>query len=279
MGLNNSPLSFPSSASPTRVIIADPYPVIVHGVRKMVEDDPRFQVVADASTMQAFRKKITAKRPDVALVDWSMASRDIAGTTELLQSAPHGPSIIFLSFLSVSENSPHKREMLRLGARGFLSKWSSAHKLQKAVHAASNGRPRREGPTADTGPPSTNSDPERIKHLTHRERQLLPLVCCGLRNKEIAQELGISESTVWHHMTAIFTKLKVEDRVALVAFVYRHHLIQHDGLAVDPMRPIHPVVTPHLAARSMLQWQAPDRCSPHAVLSFRGGVERDSSAR
>ena len=102
MGLNNSLLSFPSSASPTRVIIADPYPVIVHGVRKMVEDDPRFLVVADASTMQAFRKKVIAQRPDVALVDWSMASQDIAGTTELLQSGPHGPSIIFLSFLSVS---------------------------------------------------------------------------------------------------------------------------------------------------------------------------------
>jgi DNA-binding CsgD family transcriptional regulator len=105
-------------------------------------------------------------------------------------------------------------------------------------------------------PSSTDSDPERIKHLTYRERQLLPLVCGGLRNKEIAQQLGISESTVWHHLTAIFTKLKVEDRVALVAFVYRHHLIQHDGLAADPIRLIHPVAytapprPEHVAARS-----------------------------
>jgi DNA-binding NarL/FixJ family response regulator len=246
MGLNNSLLSVAPHTRRTRVIIADPYPVIVHGVRKMVEDDPRFQVVADASTMQAFRKKIITKRPDVALVDWSMASQDLEGTTALLQSEPHAPSIIFLSFLSVSEHSPHKREMLRLGARGFLSKWSSAYKLQKAVHEAFNGRPQREGPMADTGPaqsqppPSgTDSDPERIKHLTYRERQLLPLVCSGLRNKEIAQQLGISESTVWHHLTAIFTKLKVEDRLALVAFVYRHHLIQHDGLGTDPIRLIH----------------------------------------
>src|SRR5271154_6291212 len=110
MGLNNSNRVFAPSSSRIRVIIADPYPVIVHGVRKMVEDDPRFQVVADASTMQAFRKKIIAKQPDVALVDWSMASQDLAGTTALLQSGPHAPSIIFLS---VSENSPHKQEMLR----------------------------------------------------------------------------------------------------------------------------------------------------------------------
>ncbi len=246
MGLNNSTLVFAPSSSRTRVIIADPYPVIVHGVRKMVEDDPRFQVVAEASTMQAFRKKIIAKRPDVALVDWSMASQDLAGTTALLQSDPHAPSIIFLSFLSVSENAPHKQEMIRLGARGFLSKWSSARKLQKAVHEAANGRPQREGPMADPGvvhrlraPSDIDSEPERIKRLTYRERQLLPLVCSGLRNKEIAQQLGISESTVWHHLTAIFTKLKVEDRLALVAFVYRHHVIQHDGVASDRIRLIH----------------------------------------
>ena len=243
MGLNNALLSVAPLARRTRVIIADPYPVIVHGVRKMVEDDPRFQVVADASTMQAFKIKVIAKRPDVALVDWSMASQDLASTAALLQSGPHAPSIIFLS---VSDNSPHKREMLRLGARGFVSKWSSARKLQKAVHEASNGRPRREGPMADPGaahslppPSSTESEPERIKHLTYRERQLLPLVCSGLRNKEIAQQLGISESTVWHHLTAIFAKLKVEDRLALVAFVYRHHLIQHDGSAADKIRLIH----------------------------------------
>jgi DNA-binding NarL/FixJ family response regulator len=220
----------------------------VHGVRKMVEDDPRFQVVADASTMQAFRKKIIAKRPDVALVDWYMASQDLASTTDLLQSGPHAPSIIFLSFLSAPENAPHKQEMLRLGACGFLSKWSSARKLQKAVHEAANRRPRREGPMADAGavhrlasPSGMDSEPERIKHLTYRERQLLPLVCSGLRNKEIAQQLGISESTVWHHLTAIFTKLKVEDRLALVAFVYRHHVIQHDGPPTDPIRLIHAV--------------------------------------
>jgi hypothetical protein len=47
-------------------------------------------------------------------------------------------------------------------------------------------------------------------------------VCSGLRNKEIASQLGIAETTVWHHLTAIFTKLQVEDRMGLAAFVYRY---------------------------------------------------------
>lgn len=225
----------------TRVIVADPYPVIVHGVRKMVEDDPRLQVVAEASNMLAFRKKLIAQDPEVALVDWSMAYQDLSVTMELLQSDRHSTSMIFLT---VSENSEEKREMVRLGARGFLSKWTSARKLQKAVFKACNRRSPIEAPGAaswgadhilsTSGP---DSEPQRIKRLTHRERQLLPLVCGGLKNKEIALRLGIAETTVWHHLTAIFTKLQVDDRLGLAAFVYRHHLVlPHDGPATIPIR-------------------------------------------
>ena len=64
-----SPLAY---AQRTRVLVADPYPVIVHGVRKMLEDDPRFEVIAEASTMPSLQKKLIAERPEVALVDWSM---------------------------------------------------------------------------------------------------------------------------------------------------------------------------------------------------------------
>ena len=63
---------------------------------------------------------------------------------------------------------------------------------------------------------------QRVQQLTKRERQLIPLVCGGLKNKEIAQQLGIAESTVWHHLTAVFTKLKVEDRLGLAAFAFSH---------------------------------------------------------
>src|ERR1700744_1867678 len=129
--------AFPSGKR-VRVIVADPYPVIVHGVRKMVEDDLRFQVVAEASTMPSFQKRVNAGGLEVALVDWSMASRDLTATVELLRSDLHMTSIVFLT---VTENSEQKREMLRLGARAFVSKWSSAQKLQKAVLKASTGAP------------------------------------------------------------------------------------------------------------------------------------------
>ncbi len=238
MSLNNPALFQVPSARRTRVIVADPYPVIVHGVRKMLEDEPRFQVVAEASSMPSFRKKLIAEDAEVALVDWSMASQDLAATTELVQSDLHSTSMIFLT---VSENSQEKREIVKLGAHGFLSKWTSARKLQKAVLQADERRPAPQRSVAEAGlagslllPSSTESEPHRIQRLTQRERQLLPLVCSGLKNKEIALQLGVAETTVWHHLTSIFTKLQVNDRLGVATFVYRHHLAPSDGSVSIP---------------------------------------------
>jgi DNA-binding NarL/FixJ family response regulator len=207
--------------------------------------------------MQSFRKKVLAEAPEVALVDWSMASQDLAATTELVQSDLHSTSVIFLT---VSENSQEKREMVKLGAHGFLSKWTSARKLQKAVFKADERRLALENSAAEAGlarslsaPSSTESEPHRIQRLTHRERQLLPLVCGGLKNKEIALQLGVAETTVWHHLTSIFTKLQVNDRLGVATFVYRHNLVPSDdgpvtipdrsanlpGHTAQPRRPDH----------------------------------------
>jgi two-component system nitrate/nitrite response regulator NarL len=228
MGPKNSTHSHVAPARRTRILVADPYPVIVHGVRTMVEDDPRFQVVAEASTLPSFRKKLMSGRPEVALLDWALASQDLECTTALLQSDLHSAAIIFLT---VSENTKQKQEMLRLGASAFVSKWCSGRRLRSAVWTACTERiPPKTAPAeaslADSCPAPPVAGPEqRIEKLTRREREMLPLVCSGLKNKEIALELGIAESTVWHHLTAVFTKLQVDDRLGLAAFAYSHRLV------------------------------------------------------
>jgi DNA-binding NarL/FixJ family response regulator len=232
---SNANGSLARSARRAGVIVADPYPIILLGIRKIVEDDPRLQLLAEASTMPSLREKMIAATPDVALVDWSMASQDLPATTALLRS-DYATSMVFLT---ISENPQQRREIFRLGARGVLSKCASASELQAAVWQACHGRRPYETPTAE--PSTSGPDPEHhIRQLTRRERQLIPLVCSGLRNKEIAQQLGIAESTVWHHLTSVFTKLRVEDRLGLAAFAYRHSLVlpiaqisSASGLAAD----------------------------------------------
>ncbi len=168
----------------------------------MVEDDPRFQVVAEASTLSSFRKKLTSGRPEVALLDCAMASQDLEFTTALLQSDLHSASIVFLT---VSESTKQKQEMLPWGASALVSKWCSSPKLRSAVwRACTERRPPDTAPAkpslADSSAPFVVGPQQRIEKLTHRERELLSLVCSGLKNKEIALWLGIAESTVWHHL-------------------------------------------------------------------------------
>jgi len=128
--------------------------------------------------MPSFLKKTITERPEVGLVDWAMASQDLETTTALLKVVLRSTSIIFLT---VSENSPEKQEMLRLGACAFLSKWSSARKLRTAVLKATDGPPpMKDGAVARATalPAPSNTDTEqRVTRLTRRERQLLPLVC------------------------------------------------------------------------------------------------------
>jgi DNA-binding NarL/FixJ family response regulator len=202
------------------VIVADPYPIILLGIRKIVEDDPRLEFVAEASTLGALREKVKDETPDVALVDWSMASQDLAATAALLGS----DSATSVVFLTASESTQQRQEILRLGARGVLSKYASASQLQSALWEACNGHLPLDISVAAS--PAIGSYPKHpIRQLTRREKQLIPLVCSGLRNKEIAQHLGIAESTVWHHLTSVFTKLGVDDRLGLAAFAYKHGLV------------------------------------------------------
>lgn len=222
----DTPLSHQPPLGEISVIVADPYPIIVQGLRKIVEDDPRFRVVAEASTMASFRKKVLAQRPQVALVDWPMAAKHPDMMRELLQSSLLRLSVIFLT---ITETTHEKREMTRSGACTVLNKWSSARKLHKAIYKACEGSLiGHESGTGIARPhPSTivtdaDAESARIRELTKREHQILALVCDALRNKEIAERLGISETTVWHHLTSIFNKLGVEDRLALAAFGFRH---------------------------------------------------------
>ena len=220
-----------------QVILGDPYPVILYGLRKMLEDGGLFHVVAEVSTMALFWKTVVGKQPQVALLDWRLAAQSLDVTNALVRALPQQTSLLFLT---ASETFLEKRHVPGLGTQTFLSKWCSAEGLQTAVMESC--KPLHSAPAAESessGPLSTNAEDvvRLIRQLTKRELQLLPLVCRGMKNKEIAEQLGIAESTVWHHLTSVFTKLEVGDRLGLATFAYRNKLVQtHDAL--PPMRPV-----------------------------------------
>jgi two-component system nitrate/nitrite response regulator NarL len=237
MGLKNSVSLLSSGDRKVRVMIADPYPVILYGLLKMIEDDTRFQVVAAISTTNPLTMMILEERPDVVLIDLHMALQH-PDALPLLRTKFHPASIILLTG---SEKPEEIRNNYEFDEQPILSKWSTAEGLRQAltVAVAVGSRPKTVGLStaaqAHTSPALT--DPaQRIAQLTKRERQILPLVCSGMKNKEIAKRLGIAESTVWHHLTSVFTKLEVEDRLGLAAFAYRHSLA--DEYEAMPLRTV-----------------------------------------
>jgi DNA-binding NarL/FixJ family response regulator len=227
-GRSASTVSNAPSARRVRVVVADPFPIVLLGVRTILEDHPHLQIVGELSTMQSLLETVIAEVPDIAVVDWSMASQDLNVTTVLFRSDLSRTSLVFLTS---SEDAGDKRKMIRLGVRDLVSKRASPGELQTAVWNAWN-RSIPSGASASktwstAGRPGPGwADPQGPRRqLTRRERQLIPLVCRGMRNKEIAQHLGIAESTVWHHLTAVFTKLEVDDRMGLAALAYRQGLL------------------------------------------------------
>jgi DNA-binding NarL/FixJ family response regulator len=128
-------------------------------------------------------------------------------------------------FLTVSEDSQQKTEMLRFGRGHSPANGAPRPSSERRLYESAKTCPPQPGKPSASGsnaPLSAAEAEQRVMQLTQRERQLIPLVCSGLKNKEIAQQLGIAESTVWHHLTAVFTKLKVEDRLGLAAFAFSH---------------------------------------------------------
>jgi DNA-binding NarL/FixJ family response regulator len=210
------------------VAVCDPCPLIFSGLQKNFENDPRILIACESPNLRALRQRATAGGVDIALVEWSMIGwHDHECMKILREISTH----TLVALLGMNESTHDRKRALEFGIRGIISKRSNAQQIRKALCRVAEGGIWLEKSAAETlidhvfSPASGPQDEVgRIELLTRREREVIALVCRSLRNKEIASTLFISESTVWHHLTSIFGKLKVADRVSLVTFSFRHNL-------------------------------------------------------
>ena len=221
------------SAKPTnsiRILLIDDHLVVRAGLRMLIESHEGMIVVGEASTRIDALTITARERPDIILLDLDMGRESgLDFLTELL-SAAKGARVVVLTGLRDPE--AHRRAV-HLGAMGLVFKDKAAEVLIKAiekVHAGEVWLDRSltasvlsEISHADE---SRKADPaaERIESLTDRELEVVGLVCQGLKNKQIAEKLFISEATVRNHLTSILSKLELSDRFDLALYCYRHHL-------------------------------------------------------
>lgn len=208
-------------------MIVDDHVVIRSGLRMLIEYDKRMQVVAQAGNKAEALERAAETSPDVIILDLLLGEEDgLSFLPELCEASPQSRVLV----LTGVQNPDAHRRAIRRGAMGIVLKEHAADQLLKAIMKVNEGEVWIERSMMGSMIQEFNKpalvDPEvtKIESLTDREREVIALIGEGLKNKQVGERLFISETTVTHHLSSVFSKLEVSDRLELIIYAFRHGL-------------------------------------------------------
>ena len=204
---------------PTRVLIADDHRLMREGTAALLRRDERIEVVGLAADGREALSLADRRAPDVALVDLKMPRLDGIETCAALRARRDDLEVLILT---VSEREEDLYAALRVGAAGYLLKDMPPRELIDAVVEAGRGEPRIAPALAGRMLEDMGSGDDPLAALSAREREVLSLLAAGLRNREIAERLGVGEATVKTHVRHVLEKLRFRNRAEAAAFAARH---------------------------------------------------------
>jgi two-component system, NarL family, response regulator YdfI len=210
-----------------RVLIADDHLIVREGLRLILEAEPGFELVGEASDGAEALELAKKLHPEVVLMDLRMPRMD--GLTAIEHLREQQPEIAIVILTTFKEDDLMRRG-LKLGARGFLLKDTDRIKLFNTIRAAARGETLLQPEIIEqlVSPPDVgNKTPKSSAEigLTDRELEVLAAVAQGERSKEIAYRLGITERTVKAHLSNIYAKLGVDSRAAAVSEAMRRGVL------------------------------------------------------
>ncbi len=209
--------------SPIRVLLVDDHPVVRSGIRGLLDRAVDIEIAGEASNGEDALQMVEETKPDVLLLDMELP--DIQGTQVAQQVQKLYPKVKILA-LSAHDDSIYVRELLKLGAAGYLMKEEAPEAIVEAVRGVAHGE---QGwvsrhIAAQIASWMQTGEQGEMK-LTVREQEVLRLVVQGKTNQAIAHELAISEKTVEKYIRAIFTKLNVASRVEAAVYAVQEGLV------------------------------------------------------
>ncbi len=210
-----------------RVLVADDHAIVRSGIRHVLEGEPGFIVVGEASNGAEALALAEESAPDVVVLDISMPGvSGLQAAAELRRRQPETRILI----LSMHDNTEYVLESLKAGVHGYLLKDTAAAELGAAIRAVCRGEMFFSPPVARHLGAAVRGETSAAQGgtlglLTSRERQVLVGVAGGRTNKEIAQELGISHRTVESHRESLMRKLDVYTVAGLTKIALEQGLI------------------------------------------------------
>ncbi|MBD0688250.1 response regulator [Kitasatospora sp. NPDC101157] len=203
------------AGDPVKVFLLDDHEVVRRGVHDLLDAEPGFTVVGEASTVAQALTRVPALRPDVAVLDMRLPDGDgVTVCRELRSRMPELACLILTSF----DDEEALLDSIMAGAAGYVLKQISGTDLVSAVRTVASGQSMLDSGAATRlmarlrGEAATQQ-PSDAPQLTEREREILALVGEGLTNRQIGQRLYLAEKTVKNHISRLLAKLGVERRV------------------------------------------------------------------
>lgn len=212
-----------------RVVIVNDQLVVREGLRMLLDNHPGIKVVAMASSRPEALEIIACEPADLIILDLELGGMSALSFIPQLRETAKSARVLVLTGIRDSETH---QKAAQLGAMGVVLKENAADLLLKAIEKVYQGEAWLDRLTLGnliwqlSNQQKETIDPQRMKisSLTERERQVIALIAEGLKNKQIAERLFISPTTVTHHLSSIYSKLGVSDRLELVVYAFANKL-------------------------------------------------------
>ena len=208
-----------------KVMLVDDHALIREGIKQLLEFDGSIEVIEQASDGIECLERLKTVRPDILLLDINMPKMNGIEVLEALKAKKDPVKVLILTVHSEVE---YLVKAVDIGANGYILKDSGSVELKQAIMDIINNDSYIQPsliPALNSRLINRDMDKEKLKSLTKREVEILAQVASGMFNKEIANNLGISESTVKNHISNIFKKIDVSDRTQAAVFAIRNNII------------------------------------------------------
>lgn len=208
-----------TTAKAIRIILVDDSPIVRLGLRSALEDCADIQIVGEAGTAAAGLDILNRLKPDVVMLDLHLPDKSgLLACRDYLKSRPGTPVLILTS--SSSERNVH--EAIAAGAKGYLLKENDGPTLAAALRTVARGDsvldPSMAGQVLNlVRHGGAQSALDKLNGLSPQERRVVALLAGGMTNKEIGDQLGLTEKTVKNYLATIFTKLNITRRTQAAA--------------------------------------------------------------